>query len=453
MRVALLAAVCSFGALGQPTVVAAEPITKRPIIWKNRVLEAPAATDGAIALASVSRKLYINDCKPNGCTVSPGNDNSLTNRSSIAESTVTLSQYGHGQEHWDKLVQCVRDTFAPFAIEVVTQDPGQVSHFEVMVGGSDTQLHPELSAGGVAPFLGCGTNRNNIISFVFPETTNDLEYLCGAVVQEAAHVWGLDHELNAKDPLTYLDLGSLKRFQNDDARCGEDLSDPRPCYCGGSTQNTFRFMKNAFGLAPGLAEPVLEITTPREGAWVKPGFPIAAKLTSPLDPIGATIKIDGATTATIPTGPFAINAPTTLTAGNHAIEVSINDAGDRSAAATVRVKVMTSCAAGEKCGSGFHCLGGLCLPGAGVDGGLGADCTDNTECVTGSCGSDGADSKCTATCDAGNSCPGGYECLGAANGSGVCWPAEGSGCSTNGNSPAFLLAGLGALVLALRRRR
>ena len=451
MRVAILAAVLGFGS----SVANAETF-KKPIVWKNRVID-PAPLDGsAIALTSVSRKLYINDCMPNGCTVSPGTDNSLTNRSSIPESTVLLNKYPHGSAHWQQLVQCVKDTFAPFTIEVVTTDPGTEPHFEVMVGGSDTQLHPELQAGGVAPYVSCNAQRSNGLSFVFPETTGNINYLCGAVVQEAMHVWGLDHELNAKDPMTYLELGSLKRFQNSDTNCGESLSQPRRCRCAGASgvpgdpnkQNSFRYMINTFGLNPNLAAPTIEITTPRDGAWVKPGFPIGATMTSPLDALGAQIKIDGAVTSTLPMAPFVMNAPTTLSGGAHTIAVTGTDAGERTATATVNVNVMSSCASGESCASGTHCLGGFCLPGSDVDGGLGATCETADDCITGSCASTSSDSKCTAACDGGTTCPSGYDCI---DGS-FCWPSEGGGCSTSG-SPAWLLGVLGLLMLAIRRRR
>ncbi|HLL24710.1 MAG TPA: hypothetical protein VK427_21405, partial [Kofleriaceae bacterium] len=419
MRVTFLAAVLGLGLAGS---AAAEPMLKKPIVWKDRVIPATSPAAGEIPLTSVSHTLYLNDCFPNGCTVSPGNDNSIQNRSSIAESVVVLNKYPHGTEHWNKLVQCVKDTFKPFQINVVTADPGTANHFEVMIGGADVQLNPELSAGGVAPYVSCNAQRDNGLSFVFPETTSDLEYLCGAVVQEACHVWGLDHELNAKDPMTYLDLGSLKRFQNDDANCGEELGRERRCRCGGSTQNSFRYMNQTFGLDPTLAAPTLEVTTPREGAWVKPAFPIGAILTSPLDAVQAEIKIDGTVAGMMKMAPFVINAPASVTPGKHTVTVSASDAGDRTATATVNVNVMASCAGGQKCPSNTHCLGGLCLPGTSVDGGLGAECTDNAECVTGSCGVVGSESKCTATCDAGMSCPSGYDCLDAGNGSGVCWP-------------------------------
>jgi uncharacterized protein (TIGR03382 family) len=454
MRVTLLAAVLSLSA-----GVADAETFKRPIVWKNRVIEAEQPTGGAIALTNVSRKLYLNDCMPSGCAVSPGTDSSLLNRSSIPDTATTLSAYPHGTEHWNKLVQCVKDTFAPFTIEVLTVDPGTVEpHFEVMIGGSDTQLHPQLSAGGVAPYVSCNAQRSNGLSFVFPETTNSLNYLCGAVVQEAMHVWGLDHELDAKDPMTYLELGSLKRFQNNDADCGEELSDPRRCRCGTSSgvpsnpnkQNSFRYMINTFGLNPSLAAPTLEITTPREGGWVKPGFPIGAIMTSPLEAISAEIKIDSTVAATLDMAPFVVNAPASVTAGPHAITVTGADAGDRTVTATVNVNVMASCANGAKCAGGTHCLGDLCWPGSNVDGGLGADCVGNEDCISGSCAMGTEESKCVSQCDAGEKCPSGYECISGAN---VCYPSASGGCSTNGGSPAFVLLVLGVMALVIRRRR
>ena len=453
MRVAVLAAVLGFGA----TTASAE--LKRPIVWKNRVVDATPVPGGAIALTSVSRKLYLNDCMPSGCSVSPGTDNSITNRSSIPETAVVLDPYPHGSNHWQQLVKCVEETFAPFTIEVLTTNPGSVPHAEVMIGGSDTQLHPELSAGGVAPYVSCNAQRENGLSFVFPTTTSDLEYLCGAVVQEAMHVWGLDHELDAKDPMTYLELGSLKRFQNNDADCGEDLGAPRRCRCGSSSgvpsnpnkQNSFRYMINTFGLREGLADPALAIETPRDGGWVKPSFPIRAVLTSPLDVLGAEIKIDDTVAATLDAAPFVVNAPPTLAAGAHTITVTGSDAGDRTATVTIDVNVMSSCANGESCKSGTHCLGGYCLPGSNVDGGLGASCTTAEDCVTGACAATESESLCTASCDPGNTCPSGYDCIDG-GGQAICWPAEGGGCSTTG-SPTWMLAALGLLFLARRRRR
>ncbi|MDQ3337123.1 MAG: MYXO-CTERM sorting domain-containing protein [Myxococcota bacterium] len=451
MRVAILSVVLGLGA----TSAHAETI-KQPIVWQNRVIPYDHQIEGPVALSNVSRKLYINDCKPNGCNVSPGSDSSLNNTSSIAQSAVVLPAYHHGQAHWDSLIDCVKKTFEPFTIEVVTTDPGNtVPHFEVMVGGQDTDLRPGLSAGGVAPYVSCGAQRSNGLSFVFPRTTADLEYLCGAVVQEATHVWGLDHELDAKDPMTYLQLGSLKRFQNSDANCGED--NPRNCRCGGTKQNSFKYMTNTFGLNPALAPAGIEIVSPKANAFVKPGFEVEVNSTGPVDLIKADIKVGMMAAGTATKAPYKVATPVTgLPIGKQTLTVSATDFAERPAMATVEVNVMGSCANGASCTDGTKCLGGVCYPNSDIQGGLGADCTTPEECATGSCIGDGTTMKCTAQCDPGLTCPGGFDCVETGGGAGVCWPSpggEGGGCSTNGTPGSFALIGLGLALFALRRRR
>ena len=447
MRAVLLAGLV----LGAPVVAHAERLP--PVVWKNQVRARPPG----VAPAIVSNKLYLNDCRPNGCTVFPGQDDSRTNRTSIAESQVTLDAWAHGDPLWADLVQCVRDTFLPFQVEIVTTDPGSATnHFEVMIGGTSRQLHPELEAGGVAPFVGCGGSDDNVISFVFASSTNDLEFLCGAVAQEAAHVWGLDHELNALDPMTYLDLGSLKRFQNDDARCGETLDAPRECYCGGTTQNSYTYMSQLFGDAP-LPPAELEISTPTEGQWVLPGFPVRAVLRSVLGATSATLAIDGTTTATLSPGPFGFNAPATLPGGKHTVTVSAQDGGARVVTGTVNVNVAATCGADKGCADDLHCLGGYCIPGADAVGGLGARCTTNDGCVTGRCIDGSGDLRCTASCDGGDTCPSGFACLADGGGGQICWPsADDGGCAAGGGAGGegtLASVALGLLVFARRRRR
>jgi uncharacterized protein (TIGR03382 family) len=338
----------------------------------------------------------------------------------------------------------VRDTFKPFDIEVVTEDPGSASHFEVMIGGTSRQLNPQLDAGGVAPYVSCGATRNNGLSFVFASGQGNINYLCGAVAQEACHVWGLDHELNADDPMTYLELGSSKRFQNDDAKCGED--NPRRCRCNGTTQNSFRYMTETFGLNPEIGAPSLAILTPTEGAWVKPRFPISAQFMSELDMIQASLSIDNAVIEDDPqNGILAFNAPD-LPGGAHTVELEAVDAGDRTVMASVNVNVMAACGNGAACTSGLLCIAGFCTPGGNVEGGIGSTCEGNTDCITGTCASDGTESICTGTCETG--CPDGYECTGA----GVCWPT-GGGCSTSGGRSTLAFGALGLLFVLRRRRR
>jgi MYXO-CTERM domain-containing protein len=460
MRVAILSVLLGLGATSAHAETVQQPF-KKLIIWENGDTVPFAPAPEPIALSNVSRKLYINDCKPNGCNVSPGSDSSLNNTSSIAQSAVVLPAYQHSQAHWNSLIDCVKKTFEPFTIEVVTVDPGNtVPHFEVMVGGQDTDLRPGLSAGGVAPYVSCNAQRSNGLSFVFPKTTSDLNYLCGAVVQEAVHVWGLDHELDAKDPMTYLELGSLKRFQNSDANCGE--STPRNCRstagggCGGTKQNSFKYMMTTFGLNPALAPAGIEIVAPKANAFLKPGFEVEVTSTGPVDLIKADIKVGMMAAGTATKAPYKVATPVTgLPTGKQTLTVSATDFAERPAMATVEVTVMGSCANGASCADGTKCLGGVCYPSGDVQGGLGSDCTAPEQCATGSCIGDGTTMKCTAQCDPGLTCPGGFDCVETGGGAGVCWPSagEGGGCSTNGTPGSFALLGLGLALFALRRRR
>ncbi len=433
-------------------LVLATPALASADVWQDRYIPCEPTEDGVIALTSSSRILYVNDCLPNGCVVRSGQDSSLTDASTIAPqgATVTMEPYMHGQEHWDDVIECVKETFSMFDITVVTEDPGpNVPHYEVMAAGTSANLNPDISgAGGIAPFISCGAQRNNLLSFVFANQTASVEYLCAAIAHEAGHTYGLSHSLNPKDPMTYMDLGSHKEWQNAEQTCGTDA--PQNCRCFDDTQNSFRYLMNTFGLRTDLAPATLTILNPKHDAWVKPGFGISAAFSSPLDTLSAEMSFDNGTPVDAANGVLAWNAPAMLSPGGHRVTVNAADFADRAVSATLTVNVVATCGNGETCPEGFPCLGGYCLPGPGIDSGLGAACETGSDCVTGSCMSDGATSLCTGTCDAGGSCPAGFTCIEGAN---LCWPAQDSGGCSVGGSPATFAPVLGLLFLVRRRRR
>ena len=362
-----------------------------------------------------------------------------------------MSAYQHSDDHFAQVMECVRATMAPFDIQVTTEDPGPgVPHFEVMTAGTSAELNPNIEgAGGIAPFINCAANRNSVLSFVFANQTSNIEYLCTAIVHEAGHTYGLSHTLLALDPMSYKDLGAYaKEWQNAPQTCGTEDAAPQRCSCFQGQQNTFRALKDAFGLDPDLAPATIVIASPADGAFVKPGFPISARFDTPLDTLDVGMSIDNGTEQPAANGLLAWNAPATLAPGAHTITVAGTDYGDRTATTTVEVTVLSACSPGAACAGGFSCLGGTCLPGADVAGGLGASCTTNADCISGTCASDGSSSLCTGACDAGNTCPSGFECA-----SNVCWPSDSGGCNVGGGSFGALLGLAGLLVLGRRRRR
>ena len=51
------------------------------------------------------------------------------------------------------MLQCVKDTYAAFDVTITDVDPGNVPHFEEIIGGTPDQLRSDIpNAGGVAPF-------------------------------------------------------------------------------------------------------------------------------------------------------------------------------------------------------------------------------------------------------------------------------------------------------------
>ena len=284
---------------------------------------------------------------------------------------------------------------------------------------------------------------------MFANQTSSRSYLCNAIAHEAGHVYGLSHSLDARDPMTYMQLTQPKQWTNSEQTCGTET--PQNCRCFPDTQNSFRYLMNTFGLAPGLAAAEVAIVTPQDGRWVKPGFGVSATFTTPLQTLEASMAIDNGTQQEAQNGVLAWNAPAAIGPGEHRVTVTATDYADRTSTQTITVKVTKTCSNGEGCDDGFGCLGGYCLPGASFEGGLGATCTSNADCVTGKCDSDGTTAYCTGTCDTGNACPSGYDCLPDAN---VCWPSESGGCrAAGGGSPGGLALLLGGVIAALRRRR
>lgn len=408
------------------------------------------------ALEPSSRLIYIKRCPPAGCVLHPGTEDSRTDTSSIAAGVVTLTGFKQTQEVWDRMMACVRETYAPFNIGITDVDPGNVPHFEHVVGGRPTELSPDLAgAGGVSPFT-CD-EIPNAITFTFDVYGPDPDALCWTVSQETAHAFGLEHEYNAADPLTYLNGGpSMKRFQAADSPCGEFQA--RTCECtGGATQNSYMHIVSMFG--PGeVTAPTVTITAPTASTEeVQPGFLVRAKAMDDVAVDRLELWIDGADTGVMTkTAPYVLAAPKTITQGPHTVEVKAFDVQDTPASATLDVNVGPPCTDSSGCSGDDVCLTGVCIPGPDASGGLGGVCDTNTSCFSNRCVADTRGEKqCVESCDLSpGSCPADFTCVATGGAEGVCWYQPEGGCCSAGGSPGGrALVAFGVLGLVLRRRR
>jgi hypothetical protein len=413
--------------------------------------------------AAVSHVIYLNNCKPNGCQMKPGYDNATTNTSSIPDVTSTVSAYSGSDATWQQIVTCVKQTYADFDVEIVTERPASGNYHMAIVAGSPSNVQMGSGVMGVSPFS-CGY-IGNAVSYTFANLApSDVAELCWTVAQETAHSWGLDHKYDNRDPMTYLSGGpAIKRFQNEAGSCGEYSA--RQCQCnyattGTAKMNSYQLIMNTFGSStPDIVPPTVTITYPTEGAQVTPGFPVQATAMDDRIVAKAEFRLDGNLLKTIEEGQFNFAAPANLSQGAHKVEVTVYDRGGNTAKATVNVQYGSVCQAAADCMTqGNVCIDGHCVAGPGMPGGLGTACTGNDQCASGQCGSDAAgNSYCVEACDvAANACPDGFECQ-AAGAGGVCWPSgeDDGGCATSSSSSGgafLLLIGLAAMLITRKRK-
>ncbi|HSD88081.1 MAG TPA: Ig-like domain-containing protein [Kofleriaceae bacterium] len=346
-------------------VIASQP-TPTDITFERFRLPA----NGNIAAVAQSRTIYLNH---KGVTLSPGDDDSRTNRSSIISSTSTVPAWNTSAATWAATVTCMKDMFARWDVTVTDVDPGSTPHIEAVFGGSPQNVGMQSGVGGVSPFTDdCGIIENSIVftfTNVFPD---DAQTVCEVMAQEIAHSYGLDHEMLASDPMTYLDYSGKRTFKDQTVSCGEYSN--RACGIGGTAcrpnQNSVQLLNQRLGLAD-LVPPTMGITSPQDGDVVPPGFAVQATATDNIAVTNATLSIDGVAAGMAPgAGPFMWTTDGALAEGSHAVTVEVTD-GHNVQNQTIHITVMAGAPPGGGGGSGSGSGGG----GGGGGGDVGNDLT------------------------------------------------------------------------------
>lgn len=290
---------------------------------------APVRADTRDVALAQSRIVYLNK---NGVTLSPGGNDARVNRSTVVNQQTAIVGWNASATVWNDTVTCMRELFAPFDVTIVDTDPGNVPHIEAVFGGTPQQVGMDANVAGVSPFtLDCSIIENSVV-FTFTNAFNfTAREACEIMAQEVAHSYGLDHELLASDPMTYLPYNGNRSFKDEAAQCGESTA--RQCGINGSVcrpnQNSVQLLRERLGIADPIA-PTIAITTPPDQATVPPGFQVKFSASDNNAVTGAVLKIDGAEYNTISgAGPFTFTTPTSLTEGSHTIVVEVTDGKNR----------------------------------------------------------------------------------------------------------------------------
>jgi hypothetical protein len=441
---------------------------------------APPSAFVAPAGEVISPIIWVNRCR-GGCSFTVASlSDALSNQTIIdggdrlpRGTRFNLSEFGYDDTVWNATLDCIRRVYQPFGVEIVTEDPGNVPHHEAVLAGRSTEAgYPANMVLGVAP-LDSSTCRpqNNVISFSFANDHGPSPLdMCWTVAQESAHAFGLDHSRECSDPLTYIRTSQQcttvdKYFRNLDSKCGEFAD--RACLCGGTQQNTFARLLGVHG--PGsvpVAPPVVEITMPRDGASVQPGFSVYPTAKDPRGVNHLELWVNGWKWNEIPgvwqkETIYVLDVPRELPDG--VMDIVVKGCGDTGVCGEDEITVTRGapCSTAANCLEGQKCEQGKCFWDPPTLE-LGASCGYAQECLSVRCAAVDGEDICTEDCVTGpnDSCPEGWECRGsgALGSAGVCGPVVDGGCCSTGGSTGGLLVNLGlggmiGLLVARRRRR
>lgn len=293
-------------------------------------IAAVAVTAGTAGAAP--RVIYLNR---DTTTVEPGalsDSASFPPVSNLIDHPISTPGWSVPDAAWSATLACVQRTWARFDVAITDVDPGpETPHVEVLVGGAPSDAGVATTFTGIAPMRDdCGVVDAPVV-FVFPAALGDDPTLtCGIIAQEVAHTFGVDHELLAGDPMSYLPYTGERAFRDELASCGEtEARQCGPTRACGEKQSSVQLLAQRVGLANGDTLGTVAITAPADKAVVPAAFRVAATATPAAHSqvTGAHLYIDGEIVdSAVGPGPFAFDTPN-LPNGAHEIDI-VADAGN-----------------------------------------------------------------------------------------------------------------------------
>lgn len=158
----------------------------------------------------------------------------------------------------DAIVACVEQLVAPFSFDVVTRDPGEVDHVEVVfseVHSRDLGLPSGVAAIGAMPTAEDYLARP--IGFVFLEefplfVPGEYPDVPTGGCQSAGWILGLATGLSptadCRDSMTYpREWCGSRAFLDEEIACANAYGGPTACIRGGDSQNGFQRLLEVYG--------------------------------------------------------------------------------------------------------------------------------------------------------------------------------------------------------------
>ena len=165
-----------------------------------------------------------------------------------------LPAYAGSDANWTATVGCVRERFAAFDIDIVTDKPDREPYIHAHFGGlASMKGLDDSKVAGITYWD--GQTIGNAPVYVFSQGRESTPgALCRTTAHEIGHALGLDHSMLCSDIMSYCWASTVPyEFQDVAAPCGEDT--PHECMNGEATQSSYRHLARVLGLRhPGKPE-------------------------------------------------------------------------------------------------------------------------------------------------------------------------------------------------------
>jgi len=174
-------------------------------------------------------------------------DDAILDHSVLLDGPIHLPPYSHDDLDWADTVQCIRGGLARFPIEITEIDPGAVRHVEIVF--TTTYWAGPAGTTMVVP---SSCRPDHQLEFVFGDALPTSVRACQmALIGYAEMTANLSIGDNCHDFLDLsMDCAPERSFEDKDVACVDEADQPIACRCGGTTQNTFAAMRDAFPVCP-----------------------------------------------------------------------------------------------------------------------------------------------------------------------------------------------------------